>query len=296
MMLRAHLRLLTVATLLGACAETAEHEPQHADGATQVILPAGSELTYTRKPSDPEAFYFAGDIAVTGMLLAYWEVQYLEAEPVTLAEAEPVRQMYLRFYPDPDSQPRLPAFRSVRGDKIRPQRVFLYRELESGEPLDTLHAAYEEHETNQIEALIGDFASLPPDFLKHREGFALQPTQLRLEDLTSFVEANHRFLYARARAIEPLSITEYGLRQITDADPDTFLGRPWVETFYAPEPLTVHQHPTAQSAEVIRLPADTFGISKVRTIDEHWVLVRIEREEGDTVTGYVRTTDLLVVN
>jgi hypothetical protein len=79
-----------------ACS-TASGEHPTEERSTGVVLPANSELAYKRKTGQDNYFYFDGELALTGIVLAYWQAQYLEAEPTTLEEAEPVREMYLRF-------------------------------------------------------------------------------------------------------------------------------------------------------------------------------------------------------
>jgi hypothetical protein len=179
---------------------------------------------------------------------------------------------------------------------VRPQRVFLYRDMNPSNPLDTLQAAYGEDEIPQIEKIVGNFAELPIGFMTHREGFALQPARLVLESFVSFIEADHRFLYAMKRTLEPLSITEYGLEQIPDSDPNVFLGRPWVESFYAPEQLKIRNSPEKDGRIVATFPAGIPNVEKIHTVDEGWVLVRVEDADGEFVTGYVKTSKLLVIN
>lgn len=293
---KAQFLFLGFLAIIAACSGASEREDRKDDLSTQVVLPAGSELTYKIKPSQPDYFYFDGELVATGILLAYWQVNYLEVEPTTLDKAEPDREMHLRFYPDARSQHLLPEFQLSSEQTLRHQRIFLYRTRESGESLDTLLSAYEESEMPQVKKIVGGFAELPASFINHREGFALQPARLVLTDLLSFIEGDHRFLYGKAKSIEPLSMTEYGLKQIPDSDPDSFLGKPWLETFYAPNSLVVREAPDQGGRVIAELPSGASLITKLRTVDETWVLVKVQSNDDKAVTGYVKMSELMVVN
>lgn len=295
-MSRARLLFLGFLVVIAACSTTSEHEHQNGAEPVKVALPAGSELTYTTKPSQPNYFYFDGEVSLTGIVLAYWHAHYLEAEPTTLDKAKPVREMHLRFYPDTRSQNRLPTFHSNSDPIIRHQRIFLYRYSKPDEPLDILHSAYTVGDMSEIEEIVQDFSELPSNFLTHQEGFTLQPARLLLKDLVSFTEGDHRFLYGIARSLEPLSLTEYGLKQIPDSEPDTFLGKPWLEIFYAPNPLKVHDRPEQNGRVIAELPAGNPAIEKLRTVNQNWVLVRVQLNEKEVVTGYVQKSELMVIN
>jgi len=295
-MRKADFLLLGILSLTAACSGTSEREHRKYDVPIQVFLPDSSELAYTIKPSQPDYFYFDGELVATGMVLAYWQANYFEAEPTTLDKAEPVREMYLRFYPDARSQQLLPDFQLPPEQTLRHQRIFLYRTREPGEPLDTLLSAYEESEMSQVKKIVRDFTELPESFLTHREGFALQPARLVLTDLISFVEGDHRFLYGKAKSIESLSMTEYGLKQIPDSNPDSFLGKPWLETFYAPNLLVVRKTPDEGGRKVAELPPGASLITKLRTVDETWVLVKAQSNDYTKVTGYVKMSELMIVN
>lgn len=288
--------LIGFLVVIAACSGASEGEHRKDELSTQVILPDGSELTYKMKPSQPDYFYFDGELVATGIVLAYWQVNYLEAEPTTLDQADPVREMHLRFYPDARSKHLLPEFQISSEQTVRHQRIFLYRARESGESLDTLLSAYEESDMPQVKEIVQNFAELPASFLTHREGFALQPASLVLTDLLSFVEGDHRFLYGRAKSIEQLSMTEYGLKQIPDSDPDSFLGEPWLETFYAPDPLVVRESPDQAGRVIAEFPSGASFITKLRTVDEAWVLVKVSSNEDKAITGYVKMSELMVVN
>ncbi|MCC5809658.1 MAG: hypothetical protein JJU06_04715 [Ectothiorhodospiraceae bacterium] len=268
------------------------------EGGTVVILPDESGLSVAEMRQDEEFFRFEGALRLEGILLAYWDASYRETGPVTLEEASPERRMYLRFYPDPASLERLPAFASPSGRVSRPTRVFLYRAIgKEQDGLQALEAGYLPHEAEAIESVTGDFLEMPPEFLEHYEGYALQPVAIELEGWISFFEGNHRFVYARARDIEPLSLTDYALRQIPDSRTDVFLGRPWAETFYVEQAVILREEPDAGSPEVAHLEAGTAGIEKVRTAESGWVLVQIgQGESQDTVSGYVKASQLIVIN
>lgn len=295
-MIRARLVFVCVIALIGACSTGSVGERPLGNTSTKVLLPAGSDLTYTRKPHQEGYVYFDGKLELTGVVLAYWQAHYLEETPTTLAQTNPIREMHLRFYPDARSQDLLPAFKSTPELEVRPSRIFLYRSLEPEAPLDSLHSAYAENEIAKVKAIVQDFSTLPAGFLEYKEGFAVQPAQVVVEDLVSFIEADHRFLYARAQVIEPLPVAPPEMRELPDSDSTSYLGRPWVESFYAPGPLTVRDTPAREGRVIAQLPEGAALVEKVRTVDVNWVLVRVQPEEGDTVTGFVQPADLLVVN
>lgn len=295
-MRNARFLLLGLLALIPTFSAASERACDSGDTSTKVVLPPGSELTCRAKPTQHDYFYFDGEIAATGFFLAYWKALYQESEPTTLDKAVPTREMHLRFYPDARTQKLLPEFQSASRPSVRHERLFLYRSRNGDHSSDQLVSAYGESEMALIERIAHTFSELPANFLDHREGFALQPARIVLKDLVSFIEGDHRFLYGVAAEIEPLSITEYGLIQIPDSEPDIFLGTPWIETFYAPNPLIVRRLAEQGSPIVAELPAGTSSIEKVHTVDEQWVLIRVKTDKNQVVEGYVQAHDLMIVN
>ena len=83
----------------------------------EVSLPEKSKLTYDRKEANPDFIEFSGDVEQTGLLLAYWELLYMETGP--LEDSEPVRNLKFRFYPGPDSKHSLPSVAYTSRSPVR---------------------------------------------------------------------------------------------------------------------------------------------------------------------------------
>lgn len=264
------------------------------DCTTRVMLPSNSGLLLHEDASQPGYFSFEGQSTATGLIVAYWEVYYPEVESTSLEGAQPVREMYLRFYPDPTSQSGLPSFLLPSGTTVAPQRIFLYRDHDAGTRKNNLISAYTEHDMGYISRLVETFSEVPDNFITHREGMILQPAEVILEDMLSFVEADHRFLYGRMVALKPLSVTEYFSSQL----PDTagFLGAPWIEMLHSPGPLLIRETPDPDGKVLLELPMGAPSLKKIRTIDEGWILVELPGATKNNIIGYARKSDLYPVN
>lgn len=262
----------------------------------QVIPPADGNLSFRADTDQTGYVYFQGQVMATGLLAAYWEVHYAEAEPTSLQKAQPVRALYLRFYPDAHSQSQLPSFFSPSGKTVRHQRLFAYRDEGVENETGTLISAYSEHDMKDIEELMEHFSYVPGSFLTYKEGVALQPVEITLDRLLSFTEADHHFLYGKIQTLKSLSATDYFLTQIPDSDTGSFLGKPWVEMLYSPGPLLIRETPDHDGKLVLELPAGSSELRKVRTADENWILVETASPEGRDIRGYVKKSELFPVN
>ena len=231
------------------------------------------------------------------MLAAYWQAEYPEAETETAEPMAALRSMHLRFYPDAASQEKLPAFVSATGISNKHTRLFLYRGQQPAEDLNQLNSAYPADDMQAIQQLVADFTELPETFLSHQEGVALQPVEISLNNLLSFVEGDHRFLYAQAETFSPLSNQEYLLRQIPDSDPDTYLGQPWFEHFQANSTLLVRNNPQPDATVLSRIPqGSSTSIKKIRTVDQQWIKVEVVSGKNSPITGFVEHKHLQPVN
>ena len=266
------------------------------DRQPQVILPAAGNLSYHDSTNEPGYVYFQGHAVASGLIAAYWEAHYPEAEPTNLRDATPVREMYLRFYPDTPSQSQLPSFLSPSGTPIQPQRVFLYRSRGPEDQPGMLISAYTENDLADIRALAQHFSDVPDSFLNQREGVIVQPAEITMDNLVSFIEADHRFLYGKIQAFEPVPMADYLLAQIPDSNTDAFLGTPWVEMLYAPHSLTIHESPDKNAGIVAKLSSGTTSIRKIQTIDDDWVLIESTNDTQNTITGYARKHALFPIN
>jgi len=293
------LHLLFIVLLLFplGCSSPSETEAEEAAASHQVILPASSELSYTRKPENPAYFSFTGELALDGIVLAYWDTQYLEEESTTLAEAEPVKTLQLRFYPSADARSEMPSFVLPEGAVTEVKRVFLYRDLEQGENFDHIEWEYQPDEAAVIGDILSIFEDVPDGFLRYREGFVFQPVDIVLEGMVSFIEGDHRFFYAKAQTMESSPHGDDEDQQIPDTRSDTYLGRPWVETFYVEKDIVLREQPTHDSDTVALLEGGTHNIEKVKTVDDEWIRVRVENhEKQELLTGYVEASELMVIN
>ena len=179
---------------------------------------------------------------------------------------------------------------------IQPQRIFLYRDQEPEDQPGMLESAYTDSDLVDIRSLVQHFSDVPDSFLKQREGVIVQPAEITMDNLVSFIEADHRFLYGKIQAIEPMPMTEYLLTQIPDSNTDVFLGTPWVEMLYAPHSLTIHEAPDQDARILAELPSGNTSIRKIKTVDEDWVLIESTSDTKNTITGYARKDALLPVN
>lgn len=286
----------TLLLLIAFCSATLGSEGSAHDAQPQVNLPADGNLSFRANTDPSDYVYFQGHAMATGLMAAYWEVHYTDSEPTSLQDATPVREMHLRFYPDTSSHSQLPSFLSPSGTTIQPQRVFLYRHRGPEDQPDMLLSAYTEDDMDDIRRLIENFPEDADSFLRHREGVMVQPVVITLDNLLTFVEADHRFVYGKMHSFTPVSASEYLLQQVPDSDAARFLGTPWIEMLYSPHSLAVHETPNQDARVIAELPSASTAIRKLRTIDEHWVLIESTGETQELVTGYARKSALFPVN
>lgn len=273
-----------------------ENDDNTYDSQPQAILPADGNLSHHDSTDQPGYVYFQGHVVASGLMAAYWEAHYPETEPTNLQDATPAREMYLRFYPDTPSQSQLPSFLSPSGTTSQPQRIFLYRDRGPEDQPGMLVSAYTKDDMESIKGLVENFSGDADRFLLHREGVMIQPVEITLDNLLTFVEGDHRFLYGQLHALTPSSTHEYLLKQIPDSDTTQFLGAPWVEMLYSPHMLAVYEAPDQDARIIAELPSGNPVIRKIRTIDENWVLIESTGETHAPITGYARKAALFPVN
>lgn len=287
-----------ICVLLTACAThgSGGHEGEVAQAQTKVIVPRTTQLAYEEVADNPGAFQFKGQIALTGLLLAYWEAAYTETEPVSLADASPVRTLALRFYPDSDSVKHLPRFEEDGLVETKIERIFLYRDRERLPGLDHFITDYTPDERRAIRDITQHFEMIPDSFLKHKEGYVLQPARVLLSDIVSFIEGNSRLTFARPLHIEEQSFSDYALGQIPDAQEDAFLGRPWVESFFTTRDTNLRAEPNDNAKIITGIESGSAYIEKIYTEDNTWVRVRVVMEQAPPQEGYMRASELMVIN
>lgn len=287
-----------ICALLTACVtpDSGGYKPEVTQGRTEVALPHATPLAYEEVAENPEAFQFKGQIALTGLLLAYWEATYTETEPVSLADADPVRVLALRFYPDAKSVQNLPQFEIGSSAATKIERIFLYRDVEPRSGLDRFITEYTPDEQREIRNITQHFEVIPNSFFEREEGYALQPVRVILSGIVSFIEGNSRLTFAQPVHIEGQSFSDYALDQIPDAQEDAFLGRPWVESFYTARDTKLRAEPRDDAKAIARITSGTAYIEKIHTEDETWVRVRVVTEQAQTQEGYMRASELMIIN
>lgn len=250
-------------------------------------------LAVVQKSDNPAFRYLNGEIQLSGVLLAYWETLYVEAEPVTLADAEPWQRLQLRFYPD---QSVALSSLASSADVRSLQRIFLYRERLAAPVLDELEMGYTPDEGAVLAEVLAPFKRLPAGFLLHREGYVVQPVQVRLDGLVSFVEGDHRFVYGRLMSAEPIAGSQVDLSALADFQPDTYLGQPWRLTYQLQQQTPLHSAPDHGSRVISEVPAGTSEIEKLHTVSAGWVKVQLSDAQGQTQSGYLPKASLWIIN
>ncbi|MFL1485933.1 hypothetical protein [Marinobacter sp. LN3S78] len=259
----------------------------------EVSIPEESELTYDRKEANPDFIDFSGEVEQTGLLLAYWELLYMETGP--LEDSEPVRNLKFRFYPGPASEQALPSV-AFRGDSQKSplDRIFIYRSRSEDSLLDEFVSEFDQSDS-KARQLLELFEELPPGFLDNREGKAVQPVAITLSGLASFVEGGHLFTFGQVTSAEPLSMEDYALELIQDAQPDNYLARPWDYRLRAPDATALYQEP--EGARLAGIPAGTHTLTRLEPVQDGWVKVRYQNEQsGKELIGYINAREVQPVN
>lgn len=287
-----------ICALLTACATSGSggYKPEATQAHTEVAVPHTTPLAYEKVAEHPGAFRFEGQIALRGLLLAYWEATYTEAEPVSLADADPMRTLALRFYPDAESVKHLPRFEEGGLVETKIERIFLYRDVEPGSGLDHFITEYSPGEQRAIRDITQHFEMISNSFLEHEEGYALQPVRVVLSGIVSFIEGNSRLTFAQPLHIEGQSFSDYALGQIPDAQEDAFLGRPWVESFFTAHDAKLRAEPSDDAKTIAHIASGAAYIEKIHTEDDTWVRVRVVMEQVQPQEGYMRASELMVIN
>lgn len=275
--------------VLPASADQTEKEPE-----LKVSVPGGSGLIYSRKPENPNFVVFDGEVKLDGLLLAYWELQYPDEGVESLAASEPVRQLMFRFYPAPLHTDRLPAL-SARGSFIAapPERIFIYKSRSEDAFIDHFESAYASDE--EAQGLLQVFDALPAGFLETREGKAVQPVSLTLSGLAAFIEGGYTFTFGQVGSVSTLSMTDYSMSVIPDAQPDSYFGQPWIYRLMAPDATKLYSEP--EGDVLVELPAGTSSLSRLAPVEDGWVKVLFQDpESGEATVGYLNAQSILPAN
>lgn len=259
----------------------------------QVSLPADSELSYQRKEDNPDFIDFSGEVAQAGLLLAYWELVYMESGP--LKGNEPVRNLKFRFYPGPDSRQALPSVAFSSQAPAPPlDRIFIYHARIEHSTFEDFVSEFDPSQPDTSQ-LLDAFRKLPPGFLENHEGKAVQPVTITMSGLASFVEAGHVFTFGQVSSAESLPMEEYVLSLVRDARRGNYLARPWDYRLQAPEATALYQEP--EGARLAGIPAGTHTLTRLAPVQNGWVKVRYQDEQsGKELTGYMDAREVQPVN
>lgn len=263
--------------------------------ALQAVVPEQAGLGYYRKPENSDFLTFDGEVVLDGLLLAYWELQYLDEDIESLADSEPERSLKFRFYPASRHVDRLPAT-SVYEDApfLPPERIFIYKSRVESEYFDDFETSFSNN-LEEARALLEVFHELPSDFFEVREGKAIQAVSATLSGLAAFIEANHVFTYGQLHSVSALSMMDFAMSVIPDAEPGYFLGQPWAYHLWTQERTKLYREPDGEI--LAEIPAGAPSIVRLEPIENGWVKVRFsDPESGREITGYLDAGAVLPVN
>lgn len=262
-------------------------------GQLDVSLPEIGELTFGRKEANPDFIDFSGEVEQTGLLLAYWELLYMETAP--LEDSEPVRNLKFRFYPGPDSERFLPsvAFTS-RSENSSLERIFIYHSRSQDSLLDEFFSEFDQSDS-KAKQLLDVFEDMPSGFLENQEGKAVQPVTITLSGLASFVEGGHLFTFGQVTSVKSLSMEDYALTLIQDVQSGDYLARPWDYRLQAPDATALYQEP--EGARLTAISVGTHTLLRLEPVQDGWVKVRYKDEQsGKELTGYMDAREVQPVN
>ncbi|MCD9033412.1 hypothetical protein LDO32_16985 [Luteimonas sp. Y-2-2-4F] len=239
----------------------------------------------------------AADAAPTGVLQAYWRVDWIDGR----TEA---RTLHLRFFPDARSLAALPAIAFEDRPAAPPATIDLYRGGAVPSALDLDFAV--DQARPWLDAVFG---TVPADFLRHREGQIAAPARLRLRRLSSSVECDAQLYFGDIVALARADGVDDGLRDAVARGEGPAAGcsaaTPWREYFTArpaagADAVALRRAPDDGAPVAARLAAGR-QLLKLRTVDEAWIEA-VPRNAAETApveiagAGYVRRDELDPVN
>lgn len=264
-----------------------------AEGSFAVHIPEALELEYARKTDNPDFVSFSGEVTVPGLLLAYWELLYIDERP--LSESEPLRQLKFRFYPASNGSQLMPSFSFGAEAGSSPiTRVFLYQNRHKDKILDEFVTDFHEH-GHETKELLSVFEGGSDEFLLADDGAMIQPVTMTLSGLASFIEGGHLFTFARTESVESIPASDYLWTLIPDAHSSSYMARPWETHLMAPEKVTLFDKPGGVA--LLEIPAGTHSLIKNGAERDGWVPVLFQRDEpDDDLIGYLRSDEVFPVN
>jgi len=284
-----------LAHLLAAAAPT--------NGQAAIIVPAASGILHdATRSAQTGRIEFSGDARLSGVLQAYWVPSWPDGKTEQ-------RTLFLRFFPDRRSLGALPSIADDGRPPASPTIIQLYRGTPTaGDVFDTefpLEAA--------IPILDRFFPSVPPEFFRYREGYALTHVRLRVQHLSSLIECDRRFFFSDFSSIGRTVADIPAFRQqetVRQAEQEAgCAGRAPYYEYYQLKPgapdrsVVLRQTPDADSDAVMQLDAGS-QVLKLRTVNDEWVEVEVLRSAlpaavksaEQSSRGYVRRGELQVIN
>lgn len=236
-----------------------------------LTLPHASSLQHDSvRSAQTGRIELTGQAELTGLLQAYWVRAWPDGETEH-------RTLFIRFFPDAQSLARLPTIGTEGGAVAVPAVIQLYR---GGRPAGDVFETEFPLET-AIPLLDEAFHEVPAEFFRYREGFALTPVRLSLQDLTSLVECDRRMFFGGFAAIARTGTSPTAQQQAQVRALESGAGcgaHPAYLEYYqvrSPAPgQAIGLHPAPDTASRPLTPLEPGSqVLKLRTVDDQWVEV-----------------------
>lgn len=237
-----------------------------------LILPRASTLQHdSLRSTQTGRIELTGQAELTGLVQAYWVRAWPDGETEQ-------RTLYLRFFPDAHSLARLPTIRAEGGADSAPRVIQLYR---GAPPADAVFETAFALEA-AIPLLDAAFETVPAEFFRYREGYALAPARLSLLGLTSLIECDRRMFFGGFTSIAGTDTAPTAEQQAQvhalEAQAGCAAHAPYLEYYQVRAPAPgLHPAPDPVSQPLILLEPGS-QVLKLRTVDEDWVEVELANE------------------
>lgn len=252
------------------------------------------------KSAQTQRLEYAGQVTLSGVLQAYWVPSW----PDGVTEQ---RTLFIRFFPDRQSQARLPRIDDASRPAVRPASIQLYR----GSPLADGTFATDFPLETAIPLLDRLFSDIPPNFFRYKEGDALAAVNVQMAHLSSLVECDKRLFFGDFTALTrpPPQRDEAQLRRdIAQVENAADCGDvpPYQELYQvrsdSAQATALKARPDERAPVVAPLSAGQ-AVLKIRTFDDNWIQVRARSDRalplplnGDSVEGYIAQRHLTPIN
>jgi len=206
-----------------------------------------------------------------GVLQAYWLPVFNDDG----SQAEP--ELLLRFLDTSNAQKKIV--------------VDLYKERNADGPQNSVFGKPED-----IARIRHDFATIPDNFFRFKEGHIEQNGVLTQSGFFSQVECDHRYYYAKFVAFKPVTKSGDYTQEIGELAGCG--GQPW-QVGYQVNPakgkVYLKARPDMNSQNLVPLTTDD-SVIKIRTIDAEWLYVAVyDAGKPDSMSdrrGYIRKSAL----